>query len=97
MPEHAGAAAAEPTRADDTDLIGLFGKALRQLGQAGHPVAASRLAAKAWWLLHDTDARAAERVNGVMHYLARLPEETDAEETDAAGTAAHESAAESSR
>ena len=80
--EEAGTAksAAEPAPAADTDLIGLFGKALRQLGQAGHPVAASRLAAKAWWLLHDTDARAAERVNGVMHYLARLPEETDTDE-----------------
>jgi hypothetical protein len=61
--------------AADADLVGLFSKALRQLGEAGHPVAASRLAAKAWWVLHESDPRGAERVNGVMHYLARLPEE----------------------
>lgn len=63
--------------ATERDLVTLFTKALRLLGEAGRPVAASRLAANAWWALHDTDERAAERVNGVMHYLARLPEETE--------------------
>jgi hypothetical protein len=47
-------------------------KTLRALGHAGHPDAASRLAARAWWALRDTRPREAERVNGTMHYLARL-------------------------
>jgi hypothetical protein len=35
------------------------------------------LGAQAWWALKDTDARAAERVNGTMHYLAGLPSTAD--------------------
>lgn len=58
-------------------------KALRALGQAGRPDAASRLAAQAWWVLRDPHPREAERVNGVMHFLARLPAEPDAPPTDA--------------
>ncbi len=52
-------------------------KALRGLGAAGRPVAASRLAAQAWWVLRDEWPRQAERINGTMHYLARLPDEDD--------------------
>jgi len=59
---------------DDRDIVTLFTKALRALGKAGHADEASRLAAQAWWGLKDTDERAAERVNGTMHYLARLME-----------------------
>lgn len=55
-----------------TDLVPILVKALRQLGDAGKPEDANRLAAQAWWMLKDQDARAAEHVNGVMHYLARL-------------------------
>lgn len=61
----------DPTR----DLVVLFSKALRQLGDAGYPVAANRLAAKAWWSLKDDDPKGAQRISGVMHYLAKLPEE----------------------
>ena len=50
-------------------------KALRELGTAGRPVAASRLAARAWSVLRQASPREAERVNGAMHYLARLPAE----------------------
>lgn len=53
-------------------------KTLRALGQAGHPDTASRLAAKAWWALRETRPREAERVNGAMHFLARLPPEPGA-------------------
>ncbi|MGH8889113.1 MAG: hypothetical protein ACRDV3_05040 [Acidothermaceae bacterium] len=71
-----------PLRADTTGRAGgdvladtteLLVKALRALGAAGQPVAASKMAARAWWVLRDTSPREAERVNGVMHYLARLP------------------------
>ena len=58
----------------------------RALGNAGRPDAASRLAAKAWWALRATGPREAERVNGVMHYLARLPMEPEAQPTEAPAT-----------
>lgn len=61
-------------------------KTLRALGQAGHPDAASRLAAKAWWALRNTRPREAERINGALHYLARLPVETGARPTAAPAT-----------
>jgi uncharacterized protein (DUF2249 family) len=46
--------------------------ALRRLGDAGEPVAASRLAAQAYATLRRDEPRIAERLNGVMHHLARL-------------------------
>ena len=61
-------------------------KALRALGNAGHPDAASRLAAKAWWALRTSRPREAERINGAMHFLARLPVEPDAQPTEAPAT-----------
>jgi hypothetical protein len=51
-------------------------KTLRALGQAGQPDTANRLAARAWWVLRERRPREAERINGAMHYLARLPEQT---------------------
>jgi len=65
-------------RTANTDMVVLLGQALRQLGQAGRPVAASRLAGKAWWVARSNgDERGAARINGVMHYLAELPPEPD--------------------
>lgn len=61
-------------------------KALRALGQAGHPDAASRLGAKAWWVLKEQHPRQAEHVNGVLHFLARLPAEEGAPATSAPAT-----------
>jgi hypothetical protein len=58
-------------------------KALRTLGEAGHPDAASRLAARAWWALKEVRPRECERVNGAMHFLARLPSEPGALPTEA--------------
>ena len=58
-------------------------RSLRALGQAGHPDAASRLAATAWWALRDVRPREAERINGAMHFLARLPPEPGARPTEA--------------
>ena len=51
-------------------------RALRRLGAAGEPVEASRIAADAWSALRHDQPRAADRLNGVMHHLARL--ESDA-------------------
>ena len=46
--------------------------ALRRLGAAGDPVAASQLAARAYADVRHAEPRVAERLNGVMHHLARL-------------------------
>jgi uncharacterized protein (DUF2249 family) len=46
--------------------------ALRRLGEAGEPIAASRLAADAYAAVRRHEPRIAERLNGVMHHLARL-------------------------
>ena len=69
-------------KADDRDLVTLFTKALRKLGEAGHAEEASILGGQAWWALKDTDPRGAERINGTMHYLARLPADPVAPESD---------------
>lgn len=69
----------------DRDLVVLLSKALRLAGDAGRPVAASRLAAKAWWVLNESNPSGAQRINGVMHYLARLPEETEESDTETNG------------
>jgi hypothetical protein len=52
-------------------MTDLLVKAVRALGAAGQPEEASRIAGKAWWVLKEYP-RQAERVNGTMHYLARL-------------------------
>jgi uncharacterized protein (DUF2249 family) len=56
------------------ELTALFGRAVRMLGQAGRVEDASRLAGKAYVLLREAAPQSAEHVNGVMHYLARLPQ-----------------------
>lgn len=61
----------EPDAAVVTGMTDLLVKAVRALGAAGEPEQASRLAGKAWWVLKDWP-RHAERINGTMHYLARL-------------------------
>lgn len=48
-------------------------RALRALGEAGRPDEASRIAAQGWSALRHSDPQTAERLNGTMHYLARLP------------------------
>lgn len=84
-----------PAPPSEGDLTVLLSKALRLLGEAGRPVAASRLAGKAWWAATKVgDEAGAARINGVMHYLARLPPEIE-EEPPSARTqpAEHEPAA----
>lgn len=71
---------AHPGPPSTRDLTVLLSKALRLLGEAGRPVAASKLAGKAWWAATKVgDEAGAARINGVMHYLARLPPEIEEE------------------
>ncbi len=72
--ENVGATAHEVVAETTVILV----KALRALGQSGLPDAASRLGAKAWWVLREEHPREAEHVNGVLHFLARLPVEEGA-------------------
>ena len=53
-------------------LASVLVSALRRLGEAGEPVAASRLAARTYATVRHDEPRIAERLNGVMHHLARL-------------------------
>lgn len=53
-------------------LAGVLIRALRRLGTAGQPEAANRLAAEAYVLVRHDEPRIADRLNGVMHHLARL-------------------------
>lgn len=48
-------------------------KALRALGKAGQPDEGLRLAARAWSALRHEHPGEAERINGTMHFLARMP------------------------
>ncbi|MEO9256435.1 MAG: DUF2249 domain-containing protein [Tepidiformaceae bacterium] len=57
------------------ETVDVLIKALRGLGNAGHPEDANRLAARGWSVLRESHPREAEHINGVMHYLARLPAE----------------------
>jgi hypothetical protein len=56
------------------EVLQVLIRALRRLGEAGFADDASRLAARAWSALRHSDPVAAERINGTMHYLARLPD-----------------------
>lgn len=74
-------AAAVGTALDE--LTDLFCRTVRQLGKAGQAEDASRLAGRAWWILHEVSPDGAEHVNGVMHFLARLPGSDPTERTPA--------------
>ena len=56
-----------------TVLVDLLVRGLRGLGGAGQIDLAGRLAGRAWSVLRIDHPRAAERINGLLHYLARLP------------------------
>lgn len=71
------------------DTIEILKQTLKALGKAGRPVEASRLAAQAWQVLRQPHPEAAEKINVLMHYLARLPEEVDPQQS-ASGEGAEE-------
>ena len=69
----------EPASSDElvAALTKLLARGLRALGEAGQPDRASKLAAAGWSALRHDHPAEAERMNGLLHYLARLPTEID--------------------
>ena len=65
----------QTAQATDDELTAVLVRALRALGAAGRPVQALRLAASGYAVLRREHPAAAERLNAVMHSLARLPPE----------------------
>src|SRR5680860_614771 len=63
------------TQSADDEIVAVLVRTLRALGAAGRPVQALRLAASGYASLRHERPAAAERLNAVMHSLARLPPE----------------------
>jgi hypothetical protein len=61
---------------DPTDVVDgltrVLARACRALAAAGQPRAAGKLAADGWVLLRETHVKQADRLDGTMHYTARL-------------------------
>ena len=61
---------------DPTDVVDgltrVLARACRALADAGQPRAAGKLAADGWVLLRETHLKQADRLDGTMHYTARL-------------------------
>ena len=53
-------------------LTRVLARACRALADAGQPRAAGKLAADGWALLRETHIPQADRLDGTMHYTARL-------------------------
>lgn len=68
------ARSSEDLDAEMTAMADLLVRGLRALGGAGHVDLASRLAGQAWSVLRTRHERSADRLNGLLHYLARLPD-----------------------
>ena len=64
-------------------LVPLLVAALRALGDTGKPEAANRLAGQAWAALRRERPAAAQRINGLMHRLARQQAEATTTEEQA--------------
>ena len=67
-----GSGGAVGTERTVSELVKVLSRALRALGNEGHADVASRLAAQAWVLLRHEHPVDAERLSGLLHYLARL-------------------------
>ncbi len=65
-----------PDAALADELAALLAAALRALGDAGQPEAANRLAGRTYAALRRTRPAAAQRINGLMHRLARQQDAT---------------------
>jgi uncharacterized protein (DUF2249 family) len=70
-------------RANDSDsvtaLTRILADALVALGRAGQPDAANRIAGRGWSALRRDHPREAERLNNLMHGLAKLPSSPEKE------------------
>lgn len=64
-------------------LTRILARTCRELGKAGNPSSASRLAAEGWSLLRDEYPDDAERLNGALHFLSRLEQKLEAEQRQA--------------
>lgn len=53
-------------------LARILTRALRVLGDSGDPQEAGRLGGQAWSAIRHVHPHAAKRINGTMHYLAKL-------------------------
>ena len=70
---------AEPDALDPVDgLTRVLAKACRALGDAGHPQEAAALAAQGWTIVRKVHPKQADRLDGAMHYLARLEAKQEA-------------------
>ncbi|MEO7005394.1 MAG: hypothetical protein ABI275_05515 [Terrimesophilobacter sp.] len=67
----AGGAVTDDGRTID-GLTRVLAKACRALGDAGHPKDAASLAAQGWTMVRKVHPKQADRLDGTMHYLARL-------------------------
>jgi uncharacterized protein (DUF2249 family) len=68
------------------ELTRVLARALRELGDNGAPESASRLAAQAWVTVRHSHRTQAERLAGVLHYLARLHTDEPTEENAMSAT-----------
>ena len=64
-------------------LTRILARTCRELGKAGQPSTASQLAAEGWSRLRISYPDNAERLNGAMHYLARLEQKLQTEQRQA--------------
>lgn len=63
---------AEELAAASEQLTRILTEALRALGDAGEPRLANTLAGQAWSAIRRVNPHSAQRINGLMHYLAKL-------------------------
>ena len=76
-PGQAEASAALAAQGPVVEQLGdLLCRAVRALGKAGDVETASWLAARGWWATRDVSPPVAAHLNGVLHYLAGLSDET---------------------
>lgn len=60
------------------EIVTVLDRSVRALADAGQPVEASRLAARAWAVLRSAHPVQAAQLNRAMHYLARREAELEA-------------------
>lgn len=65
------------------ELARMLTHALRELANAGQPTPANKIAGQAWASVRNVNPQAARRINGAMHYIARLEGEGGVGRADA--------------
>lgn len=85
MPTNPTGTPAELAEANE-NLARIFTRALRALGDAGNPQEANILGGRAWSAIRHVHPHAAQRINGTMHYLAKLEGDGGVGSADATDT-----------